>query len=226
MATNVRRPCKLKDEKVNSFLGFELYFRSMKFLLYTLVIFGFLSARAQFVYLSASEGFVITNATNTTEQKAAWLAFKEGSSSAEIVLHSGKKLKRFFKAELGNPYYVIENNKVRYRPNMTIAKADTLYIGTASPTKSIVIEEIVCTEWDSILASVKSLAYEWEKTERIKEVLANNKTSCAQQEDLLACLQYDASRLEIINKAAINQDCLPLLENTLTPAFRNMIIKR
>jgi len=198
----------------------------MKFLLCTLFIFGFLSARAQFVYLSAPEGFVITNATTTTEQKAAWLAFKEGSYSAEIVLHSGKKLKRFFKSDLANPYYVIENNKVRYRPNMTIAKADTLDIGTASPTKSTVLEEIVFTEWESVLASVKSLAYEWEKTERIKEVLLNQKISCAQQVDLLGCLQYDASRLEIINKAAINQDCLPLLENSLSPAFRIMIIKR
>ena len=225
-ATNVRRARLFEAQKVNSFLAFEQYFRSMKVLLYTAFILGFISAKAQFVYLSAPEEFVIGNANDKTEQKAVWLFFKEGTSKAEIILPSGKKLMRYFNTDLPNPYYIIENNQVRYRPNMPLAKADTLSIKSASPTKSAAIEEVVFTEWDSILASVKSLAYEWEKTERIKAILSSQKTSCHQQVDLLRCLHYDASRLEIVNKSSINQECLPMLEEELAPAFRNMIIKR
>lgn len=198
----------------------------MKFLLYTLFIFGFLSANAQFVYLSAPEGFVISNASDSNQHKATWLFFEEGTSTAEIHIASGKKLKRNFKMELLKPYYVIENEKVRYRPNLLPIKADTLYILSASAVTSTIAEEAVIEPYDSVLAQIKTLPYEWEKTERIKVVLAQQKLSCAQQADLLRCLQYDASRIDIINTTVIQPECLPMLQNMLAPAFRNMIIKR
>ena len=214
-------PYKRKPKKVNSFSLFERYFRSMKLAFLYLLFFSFCTANAQLVYLSAEENFSVVSGSNAKTQKAVWLNFANGAASAEIVLASGKKLLRTFKSDIPHSYYIIVNDKVRYRPNMLVLKADTILIGSEK-SSIVVISTSAPSAFANELKLLCNLEYEFEKTEKAKWICSNLNPSCDEIVQLLACLEYDASRVEIINNLpkTTRDICRAELQKTVTSPYR------
>lgn len=192
----------------------------MKIAFFSLLLCCFYSANAQIVYLSADEAFSLGNGASTKTQKAVWLKFANGAASAEIVLASGKKLLRTFKKDIPHPYFVIEGEKVRYRPNMAILKVDTILID--SDKSAAIIPEVAPSAIANEAKLLCDLKYEWEKTEKIKWICSSLNPNCEEIVAMLACLEYDASRVEIINglEKTKRDGCKAELQKTVTAPYR------
>ena len=190
-----------------------------------------LQTNAQYIFLTSNTSFSIANCSESQRVlKAVWLKLPSAESTLELVLADGKILRRKISI-IDHPYFVIENNKVRYRPNMAISKTDTLQVLTIKSSETTVanndaLEDAAEIDWIILLDEIKSLPYEWEKTERVRQVVTNQKTTCSRQADLIKCLAYDASRLEIINNDNVPAECISELELLVAVPYRSMIIKR
>ncbi len=217
----------------NLFLEVARYLRDIKFATFLLFLLSFLNAQAQYVFLQSDAPFRIENASKNNAFTSVWIKLVDPATPVGIVLADGRKLNRSFK-KIEHPYYVIENGKVRYRPNMVISRADTVQLDAPTSTLKTTPEtpapavniENAQTDIEILTQQICALAYEWEKTERIKEVLITQNIDCSQIAALLGCLSYDASRVEIINKHVENVACLPLLENLVAEPFKSQLIKR
>jgi len=218
-------------KKPNLFSASSYYIRKMRIIAFIALFFAGLQTQAQYIFLSGNTSFSIANSSESQRiLKTVWLKLPSAESTLELVLAEGKILNRKISA-VASPYFVIENDKVRYRPNMAISIADTLQVFKIKKSETIiaqntVVEDAAKIDWVILIDEIKALPYEWEKTERVRQVLIEQKTSCSQQTDLIKCLAYDASRLEIINSDNVPAECLAELELMLAVPYRTMIIKR
>lgn len=190
----------------------------MKYALFFLLLFGFQTAQSQIVYLSAEEDFSIIGDSSQKAFKAVWLKFVD-TESAEIALKSGKRLNRTFKKGLANPYYIIINDKIRFRPNMAVLKADTVIV---QRQKQNTITNSSPSAIHNELKILSTLEYEWEKTEKAKWICSNLNPSCTEIEGVLSYLQYDASRVEVINTlpSSLRKQCISQLQKTVSAPYR------
>ncbi len=197
----------------------------MKVILFLSFVFSVLMVRGQYIFLQSDQDFTITNTTTPIKTKAIWINSTEDTIYVEIALANGKNLYRQMNMPIAKPYYVIENNKVRYRPNLATQKADTLKLLDRTSTKPEA-KTNNNTAWNAIIIEINALPYEWEKSEKIRKEIATKAPSCETFKELLLCLKFDASRITLINDhiESIPTECLKLLEQTVAPEMRSTIL--
>ena len=196
-------------------MQFQPYFSPMNFL--WALLFLSLATHAQHVYITSADTFSIGGKKCTN----VWVKIEDYSKPVQILLSNQTVLNRVFKAETTNPYFVIENDNIRYRPNLNLQPADTIQQTIATPISS----EETNAEWSELLTKIKDNPYEWERTELVKSALKASKKTCNQVIELLNCLSYDSSKIDVINSsaAAIEKECLADIKKHISENYHHLI---
>lgn len=194
-------------------------------------------SKAQAIYVSYNHPFFISNSKNPEKKHlAVWISLPADTAVVAFKTHHGKTLHRTFYRKIANPYYIIEHNRLRYRPNQQIKKADTvaalpIFATTAKSTRTQA--PIITTvrtkndkiDWEKKIKSVQSLDYEWEKTERIIAICSDKFPSCPDFVALLQCLKYHPSRVTVLNALGqkVVADCREASLKTLPKQYRKHV---
>jgi hypothetical protein len=165
----------------------------------------FVGANAQHVYLASTEPFEVLNSGDSTKVNALWLDLS-AFNTAQIKLANGTGLKRTFPANIPKPYYVIEGDKIFYRPNVKSTQTDTVHVIPIMAEKIAVQDSVISPadsseeNWSVLISEIKLLEFEYEKSEKISEVLSSKSDwTCVQLKTLLDCLEYPQSKANILS---------------------------
>lgn len=175
---------------------------------------------AHYIYVESDEPFVLLNQAQTQEVTAVWINLTDLAKPIAVKLSNGKRLNRYFKANMANAHYVIENQAIRYRPNLTPAQADTI----TQPVLEISAQQNTA-KMATTVAQIAQLKYEFERVELIKAELIKPNLTCEELSALINCAKYDASKVDLINLVANSTPkyCLEKLKTLVATNYHSSI---
>lgn len=192
----------------------------MKFIV-AFFILGTVIAKGQLVYVTAEKPFLISNAAMQTPVKACWVNLN-GASHLYIRIADGIEVKRAIPAGIKNPIYVVVKNRLRYRPNLQPQAADTVTCRKNFQIPDLLLKTDTLTQ---TISTIKQLEFEYERAERVAELIIKPGYSCEEKLQLINCLNYDASRAELLKKIHGDLDavCYEQLLQSLPEAYRKQL---
>ena len=191
----------------------------MKWLLTLVLFFQFMSSYAQYIYVAASEPFQVLVSEQNKPQTAIWIKMSDLNHPVSIKLQNGQILNRVFSTADADAKYVITDNAVRYRPNMTMEMADTIAqpILQTMPNRDL-------SQMTGTLEKIEALPYEFEKLEAVKRELSKPGLLCSDILNLINCLKYDAQKVEVINQlTGLPEGCESQLKTSVSEAYQTLI---
>ena len=193
-------------------------------MLVALFILGALTAKAQFVYIEADKPFLVTNAPMQTPATACWVNMN-GARYLFLQSADGTELKREIPAGVEKPIYMLVENRLRYRPNIKPQAADTVTCSKNLPVTDLLVKTDTLAQ---TVAAIKQLEFEYERTEKVEQLLTKPGYSCEERLELLECLAYDASRAEVLRKVqdALDEACYQQLLQSLPVVYQEQLKKK
>lgn len=181
------------------------------------LIIGF-SSQAQLIHIESEQPFLLTNTKMEKPAKAIWVELN-GAEQVKIALPNGTTLTRQIPRGISNPYYSIQNNRLRYRPNSIPHAADTILYAIPLPITDLPQKTDSVTQH---IAAIHALEFEYERTEAVKETIIKTGYSCEERLQFLQCLTYDASKAAVLSSCAqfLDAACFTRLLETLPEVFR------
>ena len=186
-----------------------------------ILLLGF-SSHAQLIHIEAEEPFLLTNTNMLNPAKAVWVELN-GAEQVIISLPNGTTLTRLIPRGIDKPFYLIANNRLRYRPNSKPEAADTVSCSAQQPPTTDLLQKT-----DSVaqqIAAIKVLEFEYERTEAVLASITQPGYSCDDRLQLLQCLAYDASKAEVLTKVRDKVDaaCFARLIETLPEVYQQQL---
>ncbi len=194
----------------------------MKWLTLSLFLLGYSTTFGQYIYVQSSEPFTLQNSSGEHSLTSAWIKLLDYSEPVLFKLKDDKALKRYFKPDVKPSLYVIDGNAIRYRPNMKVVQSDTIEQSTV-----IAIPKRDLSAMTSTIAEIKAMKYEYEKVEAVKKTIEGENLSCQDIQQLINCVKYDASKVDLINLSAqyVSTDCFKELKQLVAESYRSSINK-
>lgn len=203
--------------KKHTFLAVATYFCNVKkwivfFLLLQKTVFG------QWLYIESDSTFIVLNSDIQKTVSAIWVNIS--AENKVILLQSnGKKLSKKLPENAEKLRYVLVDNKLRYRPNIEPKISDSVVVTKSSAIPELPVET---RNISKTVATIKSLEFEFERTQKVIEELILTHWNCNERLQLLQCLTYDASRAEALikTKTKLPPDCYATLLATLPEVYQ------